>query len=89
MATTAVSWVAFSRLNFSAIDAQVSTIRRKVAPAPQNSVVTANETWPRGSRQSSRKLCQKSCMMNTGLRFCSLWSMASLGMYRLMMAAMK
>lgn len=86
-ATTAVSWVARSRLKFRASAAQLSTIRRSVAPAPQNSVVTASDTWPSGSRHSSLKLCQKSFSTDSGSLDGSLWSMASFGMYRLNSAA--
>src|SRR4051794_25203261 len=59
-ATVAVSQVACSMPKSSADLAQISTISLNVAPAPQNNVVTANETLPSTSRHSALNECQKS-----------------------------
>ena len=52
-ATTPCSMLAFDRSRLSATSAHLMTMNCSVAPAPQNSVVTASEIWPSLSRQSS------------------------------------
>ena len=54
-ATVAVSCVEWSKPKPNAMPAQAITTSLKVAPAPQNKVVTASDTWPCGSRQSAIK----------------------------------
>ena len=50
--------------------AHFSTMNCSVAPAPQNSVVTASEIWPSLSRQSMTKQSAKSVMSLTGRVSC-------------------
>jgi hypothetical protein len=55
---------------FSETSAHFSTMNCSVAPAPQNSVVTASEIWPSLSRQSTMKQSAKSVSSLTGPRSC-------------------
>jgi hypothetical protein len=52
-ATTPCSIDDCERLRPRATSDHLMTMNCSVAPAPQNSVVTASEIWPRRSRQSS------------------------------------
>ena len=68
-ATTPCSWAALFRGYPSAASAHFSTINCRVAPAPQNSVVTASEIWPSLSVHRSFMQCLNSCTRNTGFFF--------------------
>ena len=59
-ANIAISLVASCSLMPNLSPAQRNTTNCNVAPAPQNKVVTASETWPCGSRHSVVNACQKS-----------------------------
>ena len=51
-ATTPWSMEDFERSRWSATSDHLMTMNCRVEAAPQNSVVTASEIWPRRSRQS-------------------------------------
>ncbi len=72
IATTPIRLVALSSGMCSERSAHFSTISCKVAPAPQNRVVTASEIWPSLSFQSVAEQFAKSAISLIGLRsWCS------------------
>ena len=82
-ATTPTRLVAFSYGMCSDFSAHFSTISCKVAPAPQNSVVTASEIWPSLSFHSIDEQLAKSATSLIGLRSWCAYCTPVLGMRQL------
>ena len=86
-ATTPWRIEARERSNPRLCRAHSMTMNCSVAPAPQNSVVTASEIWPSLSAHRRRKQAKKSFSVSTGLAGSFLSGTPVFGTYRLKNAA--